>query len=303
MIKLAHSNTYINKGMKTTVSVQKIIHFISTIIKEDFVDKKEKHDFWEIVYLESGEAEITSDNEKISLLSGEVYFHKPGQVHSIRAINAPITVFFISFDSKSKVMAVFEDLKTSLNPSMKHLVYKIYDEARNIFEKGSRADDPEAFVSKSLIEDPPLGAQQLYKVYIEEFLLSIAREVESEKSIVTYTSKESLEKLILERIIELITQKVYSSVSIDEICKTLNYSRTYLTELFKKYRKTSIMNYYNMLKVKEAKKLLRDKGYSVSLVSRTLGFCSPYYFSKVFKKYEEVSPSEYKITNPKGKKD
>lgn len=294
MVIRAKSNTYINKGMKTTLSVQKVVHFISTIIKEGFVDRAEEHDFWEIVYIESGEALISADTKEFHLLSGEAFFHKPGQAHRIKAVNGAITVFFISFYSSSKFMAIFEELKISLSKEQKRLINKIYDEARNIFGKGTRKDDPDAFVSKSLVENPPLGSQQLYKLYLEEFLLISAREAEREKTIVTYDSKENLEKIILERIIEVLSDKIYSSFSIEELCKTLNYSRTYLSGIFKAHRKTSIMNYYNLLKIKEAKKLIRDKGYSVSETSKLLDFNNPYYFSKVFKRYEGISPSEYK---------
>ena len=299
MIINAKMNTYINRGMNTTVSVQKIVHFISTIIREDFVDREEKHDFWEIVYLESGEAEICADSSSFRLLSGEAYFHKPGEAHSIRAVNSPITVFFISFYSSSKFMAIFEGLKISLSEEERHLINKIYDEARNIFKKGTRDSDPDAFVSKSLLADPPLGSQQLYKLYLEELLLTTAREAEKQKNIVTYNSKENLEKMIVERITELLSKKVYSTITIDEICVVLNYSKTYLSTLFKSHRKTSIMNYYNALKIKEAKKLIRDKGYSVSEVSRMLDFNNPYYFSKVFKRYEGITPSEYKVKTNK----
>lgn len=287
-------NTYINRGMKTTVSVQKIVHFISTIIREDFVDREESHDFWEIVYIESGEAEVSADSSTFRLFSGQSYFHKPGEAHSIRAVNSPITVFFISFYSSSKFMAIFEGLRISLSDEERHLINKIYDEARNIFEKGTRKSDPDAFVSKSLFPNPPLGSQQLYKLYLEEFLLSSAREAEKQRNIVTYDTKENLEKMIVERITELLSKKVYSSISIDEICSLLNYSRTYLSTLFRNHRKTSIMNYYNSLKIKEAKKLIRDKGYSVSETAQMLDFNNPYYFSKVFKQYEGISPSEYK---------
>lgn len=292
MIKFEKSSKYINKSMNNTVNVQKILHFIATMIETDFVDEAEKHDFWEIVYIESGEAIIDADGNQGRLLAGEAYFHKPGEAHSIKAVNAPISVFFVSFYSTSKIMTIFEDLKISLSSEQKKLIYKIYAEARNIFENGTRSDDNQAFVSKSLVPNPPLGSQQLYKLHLEELLLNLAREAEKEKSIVTYDSKEKLEKIILERIITMLSENIYSTVSIEQISKCLNYSRTYLSTLFKKHRKTSIINYYNSLKIKEAKKLLRSN--SVSGVSLQLGFNSPYYFSKVFKKYEGISPSEYR---------
>lgn len=295
MIKLARGSKYINKSMKTTVSVQRIIHFISTIIEEDFVDNAEKHDFWEIVYLESGEAIVNADGSEIRLFPGEAYFHKPGEAHSIKAVNGAITVFFISFHSISKIMAIFEGLKISFASEQRSLIYKMYKEARNIFEKGERPAHPEAFVSKSLLADSPLGSQQLYRLYLEELLLTSLSEVENEKNIVTYDSKEKLEKIILEKIITLLSENIYSSVSIDGLCKTLNYSRTYLSTLFKKHRKASIISYYNSLKIKEAKKLLLNN--SVSSVSEMLSFNNPYYFSRVFKRYEGMSPSEYQAKN------
>ncbi len=292
MVEFSKGSTYINKGMKTTVSVQKILHFISTVITPDFVDRAEKHDFWELVYLESGEAVVTVDDREISLLPSEAYFHKPGEAHSIRAVGGPISVFFISFNSTSKIMTIFENLKLSLNSEQKKLIYKINAQARNIFENESGKKSPTRFASRALLENPPLGSQQLYKLHLEELLLSSAIQAENEKSIVTYDTKENLEKIILERIITILSESIYSKVTIDSLSKSLNYSRTFLCTLFKKYRGTSLINYYNSLKIKEAKKLLSEK--SVSEVSRLLNFNNPYYFSKVFKKYEKIPPSEYK---------
>lgn len=295
MIKFEKSSKYINKSMNNTVNVRKILHFISTMIEPDFVDEAEKHDFWEIVYIEAGEAVVYADGNSERLFAGEVYFHKPGEAHSIKAVGAPITVFFISFCSTSKIMTIFENLKISLSSEQEKLIYKMCDEARNIFERGTRPTDPDSFVSKSLLPNPPLGSQQLYKLHLEELLLSLATAVEKEKNIVTYDSKENLEKLILEKITAMLSENIYSSVTIEQISKSVNYSRTYISTLFKKHRKTSIINYYNSLKIKKAKKLLCEK--SVSEVSLLLGFNNPYYFSRVFKKYEGISPSEYRRKN------
>lgn len=297
MIPLSSSNMYINKGLKTTVSVQKILHFISTTITPDFVDTAEVHDFWEIVYLESGEAIVDADGTLIPLLAGEAIFHKPGEVHSISAFNGTINVFFISFYSSSKVMSLFNGLKLSLSAEQKKLIYKLYDEARNIFVKGSRPYDSKAFVSKSLLPDAPLGAQQLYRIYLEEFLIICARA--KEKSITIYNSKEDFEKVIIEKILDIMSECLYSSFSIDYLCSVLNYSKTYLSTLFKRHRGVSIMNYYNSLKIKEAKKLIGRNGYSVSAAAQALNYNNPYYFSKVFKKHEGITPSAYRTNNKK----
>ena len=292
MIPLSSSNLYINKSMKTTVHVQKILHFISTSITPDFVDKAEVHDFWEIVYLESGEAIVDADGTLTHLLAGEAIFHKPGEIHSIKAFNRTINAFFISFYSPSKVMSLFNGLKISLSSEQKKLIYKLYDEARNIFSKGSRPYDAKAFVSKALLPNAPLGAQQLYRLYLEEFLIVCARA--KEKSITIFDSKEDFEKVVIEKILDIMSECLYTSFSIDYLCNILNYSKTYLSTLFKKHRGTSIMSFYNSLKIKEAKKLLGTNGYSVSQTARMLNYNNPYYFTKVFKKHEGITPSAYR---------
>lgn len=292
MIPQTNSNLYINKSMKTTVSVQKILHFISTSIEPDFVDTAEVHDFWEIVYLESGEAIVDADGAQIHLLAGEAIFHKPGEAHSIKAYNGTITAFFISFYSSNKVMSLFNGLKISLSSEQKKIINKLYDEARNIFVKGTRPYDPKAFVSKSLLPHTPLGAQQLYRLYLEEFLLLCARL--KEENIIVYDDKDKFEKVIIEKILDLMSECLYTSFSIEYLCNMLNYSKTYLSNLFKKHRGVSIMSFYNSLKIKEAKKLLGKNGCSVSDTARILNYNNPYYFAKVFKKHEGITPSAYR---------
>ena len=53
------------------------------------------------------------------------------------------------------------------------------------------------------------------------------------------------------------------------------------------------MQYYVRMKIKEAKKLLRD-GFSIATVSEKLNFDEATYFTKVFKKYVGMPPSAYK---------
>lgn len=55
------------------------------------------------------------------------------------------------------------------------------------------------------------------------------------------------------------------------------------------------MNYYNRLKIEEAKRLLREN-VSPTVTANRLGFESATYFTKVFKRYTGKTPSEYKKT-------
>ena len=53
------------------------------------------------------------------------------------------------------------------------------------------------------------------------------------------------------------------------------------------------MEYYSKLKIKEAKKLIRESTYSVSEISEMLGYSSIHIFSRAFKKKTGMSPTDY----------
>ena len=51
--------------------------------------------------------------------------------------------------------------------------------------------------------------------------------------------------------------------------------------------------YINICKITEAKRLLEEENMKVYEAAEALGFESAFYFSKVFKRVEGVSPTEY----------
>lgn len=73
----------------------------------------------------------------------------------------------------------------------------------------------------------------------------------------------------------------------------MSFSPNYLSQLFGKYNDTGFNEYVNSCKIGESKKLLAEGNYKVYEIAETLGFESAFYFSKVFKKIEGVSPTEY----------
>ena len=90
---------------------------------------------------------------------------------------------------------------------------------------------------------------------------------------------------------------VYSNLTIDDICKKTSYSKAYVFRQFKCATGKSVMDYYTDLKIKEAKKLIKDNNLNVKEIAEKLCFDTPNYFSKTFKKKTGVTPSQYKKTH------
>ena len=68
----------------------------------------------------------------------------------------------------------------------------------------------------------------------------------------------------------------------------------YFRRLFKEKYGISPMRYINVNRLKRAKNLLIEDEMSISEISQYCGFLDGYSFSRVFKKWVGISPSEYK---------
>ncbi len=90
-----------------------------------------------------------------------------------------------------------------------------------------------------------------------------------------------------------LTEHVTERLSLNEVAAVFSISPNYLSQLFKKYNDLGFNEYVTSLKIKEAKALLADPTRKVYEIADMLGFESAFYFSKVFKKVEGISPSEY----------
>ncbi len=92
-------------------------------------------------------------------------------------------------------------------------------------------------------------------------------------------------KLILERLSD-------SDFNIDQLCREMAMSRTLFYVKLKSYTGKSPQDFIRIIRLERAAVLLRS-GRSVTDVAALTGFDNPKYFSTVFKKYFEVSPSKY----------
>ena len=115
---------YLDKSLKTTLRVNDIQNFMTINIDPEYVDIIEMHDFWEMVYIESGEAIAMADDGNVPLFPGDVIFHKPGEVHSIKSANGTTAkAFFICFHTTNKSAKIFESLKIALENEQKQMIY------------------------------------------------------------------------------------------------------------------------------------------------------------------------------------
>ena len=154
--------------------------------------------------------------------------------------------------------------------------------------------DP-ALKTMVLLANPTLGGEQLIKNLLEILLINIMRsETEKENAEAIFLPQDELGEQISDRIIQFLKENIYARLSVADVCRNLNYNKSYLFKQFKKATGKSVLAYFTLLKIEKAKRLLRETSLSVAQISEKLAFDTPNYFSKSFKKHTGFTPLQYK---------
>ncbi|WP_346353158.1 AraC family transcriptional regulator [Azotosporobacter soli] len=93
--------------------------------------------------------------------------------------------------------------------------------------------------------------------------------------------------------VELMRSSAHN-MTVDKLAKTLGVSRSYLTVKFTNEVGVSPSQFLIQIRMENAKKLLAETDMNVSQVASTLGYTDVFYFSRLFRKRENLTPTQYK---------
>ena len=92
---------------------------------------------------------------------------------------------------------------------------------------------------------------------------------------------------------EYIRQNLNKRLSLNEVASVFNFSPNYLSQLFAQWGESGFVEFVTATRVNAAKDLMASTDLKIYEISERVGFDSAFYFSKVFKKVEGISPREY----------
>lgn len=82
-------------------------------------------------------------------------------------------------------------------------------------------------------------------------------------------------------------------ITLDDVAQAVNLNSSYLCRIFKKDTGGHMFQYLNDLRMQKAATLMEAGNTYVREVAEAVGMSDQFYFTRVFKKYHQVSPSEY----------
>ncbi|MBZ4646783.1 MAG: AraC family transcriptional regulator [Clostridia bacterium] len=165
---------------------------------------------------------------------------------------------YYHIESESILLSLFHNLNESIDD-----YYKKYEEYKKI-------------ASCNLLKLLIIISREYATTEIENSQTHFRKSFIKVKNIIDYINKECHKKL--------------TSQDIENIFES-NYD--YLNRVFHSITGYTILNYLNIVRINKAKELIESTSMNFSEIGYLVGIDNPYYFSKLFKKYTGMTPTEY----------
>ena len=233
----------------------------------------EKHSYWELTYVNKGELLTTIDGVSYHLKQGDLIFYAPMQFHTQSTFE--------------KISSSYLTINFKMNFNHADLLCnKIFSLKRDSY-----------FIVTKLIEElsnDNLYSNDLSLCYLKQLIIQMLRLDNSHfHSKPTTHMQQTYENELLNDILLYIDNNIYEKISVSTLCEHFCISTSMLHSLFRKNMNNTAKNYINELKLSKSKELIRNSTHTLSEISEMLGFSSIHYFSKKFKSYFNISPTEY----------
>ncbi len=111
-------------------------------------------------------------------------------------------------------------------------------------------------------------------------------------------SKENnIEIIYIEKAKKYIAKNYNKHINMAMVSNYVSINYSYFSILFKKYMNMSFSDYLNKVRIEKAKEFLKRVDYKIYDIAEEVGYKNSKYFTRAFKKYEKMTPNEYKIKN------
>lgn len=125
---------------------------------------------------------------------------------------------------------------------------------------------------------------------LDEIILFLSQRFDMIMSAIGASSRES----VLDDILHYIRHNYNTNITLEKIAPLFGYNHSYLGKIFRKKMGVSFNEYVDRLRIERAKELLLTDNAMVYVISERVGYKNVDYFHVKFRKYEKVSPAEYR---------
>lgn len=174
-----------------------------------------------------------------------------------------------------------------------HLLVSATDAASNLlYMATSLLSDGEQIVEQIFGHEPE-GYRSIYQKHSMDGVIDWLIQFRDGCCSILPGRRQTYKEQVVRNVQEYIKRNLDSKLSLNQVADIFSFSPNYLSHLFSKTAKINFVEYVTETKISSAKEMMQRGEGRIYEISQQLGYESAFYFSKVFKKVEGVSPREY----------
>ena len=275
---------YVSTSIPDSLSVKGIFTVLEPDLSNAYTKGPgEAHDFPEIIFIDNGCHTIIVDGVDYELKTGQALIYAPNS-HHISKYASLSKASIISFEAESEILPTLYNRVLTLTENQIQMFSNIIEEAIKCFVTRGPGADVGGMILKEGVSKYEL---QKIKKQLEFLLIDI------HKNLTEVNEKKQTKSEEFEKAAEFLKSKIREPLTRDEIAAGCSMSVSKLKILFRENCGTGPINYFIDLKLKEAKRLIRESSLNFTEIAELLGFNSLHYFSRLFKERVGMTPSEY----------
>jgi len=250
----------------------------------------------ELLYVSKGKAASTLDNHYYLLNEGDLIFFTPGVYHQNEILSEQASFIGIHFSFLDNIDIVTEE----------DMIVNEQDVQEDKFTE-ELTHSPFTLLSEDPIYKPTTACVQLIEELVHEYnnrapgyelickgyilqILTLLLRNQFTKRL----EDKSVHSIAIRKIMHDIQHNAAYRWSNKELAKRMNINEDYMAKLFKQFVGVKPSVYIAETRHHLARQLLRESNLSIETIGAKVGYDDAHYFSRIFRKYEGMSPSEYR---------
>lgn len=281
--------TYLRHKSSNVLDVKELIALEYLDFEGKYKNYTEQHDFSELCYVERGEVTLSASDISMTLEDGEIAIIPPGVLHSYSSEKGNKSrAFVVCFECQNALIRALFGAVFSEDTTRSFCMERIIEECKDTFYMNDHEE-------LALLQEQSFGGQQAIILQLEYLLINLLRlRSYDEKSELVFLSGDSFYRDLANIIGQYMKSNLSKNLTLADLCRRFNYSRSFISKIFKEQMGISAMEYFKCLRMEEAKRRLEFYKKTVADIAESLGFSEAKYFSTAFKNYTGLTPTEYR---------
>lgn len=256
----------------------------------------------------NGELHFCEDGVQHTLKAGETFLFEPGKLH-FGTENSVYQLYYIHFRHPKvrKWEAGFDQWAAQAHSENKKWMttmdYNTEVSDRIVIPKKMYFPDKAVMLRLCRLLEKAISQRQirlencnvLTACAVDEILIECYRQTVTQS--LHHSNHPDTGLQCIRDVLTFLNTNYQRKITGNELEKHLSYNFDYLNQLFHKHLGITVFKMLEQIRMENAKELLISRDLNINYIATMVGFQNESYFSKAFKRYTGLSPSQYRAAH------